>query len=78
LAPLRQLLGEQGRLSTALVDDTPGAPSVKSYATWFGSMSAAYQLVGYKGYAPREKPDRPYRSRGAVTSKLPAHEARPA
>jgi DNA invertase Pin-like site-specific DNA recombinase len=46
LEGLRSLLVEKGRLSLALVDGSD-LPSPSTYADRFGSMSQAYELVGY-------------------------------
>lgn len=47
LAKLRALLGERGRISGILIDETEGFPSSTAYRHRFGSLVAAYRLIGY-------------------------------
>jgi DNA invertase Pin-like site-specific DNA recombinase len=47
LERLRILLVKRGRLTAALLDDTPGAPSSSVYVNRFGSIRNAFRLIGY-------------------------------
>lgn len=47
LAALAGLYCEKGRLSAQLVDTSDGVPSSSTYKAVFGSLDAAYTLVGY-------------------------------
>ena len=46
---LRKILSEHGRLSVPLIDACPDAPTGRSYFDRFGTLSAAYRLIGYVG-----------------------------
>jgi DNA invertase Pin-like site-specific DNA recombinase len=48
LGKLRALLAERGRLTTAMVDGTPGMPHSGTFRAYFGSLGRAYELVGYR------------------------------
>jgi DNA invertase Pin-like site-specific DNA recombinase len=52
LARLRALLEERGALTEQIIRDAPGTPGSQVYRRAFGSMTRAYELVGY---APTEK-----------------------
>lgn len=45
---LRKLLDRTGSLSGLIIDEAPGCPSSSAYQSRFGSLSNAYQLVGYE------------------------------
>ncbi|WP_161497197.1 recombinase family protein [Bradyrhizobium nitroreducens] len=47
LKRLRVLLHRRGRLSRDIINETEGIPSSVSYLTRFGSLMAAYRLIGY-------------------------------
>src|ERR1700733_11996791 len=47
LARLRQTLIKEGRLSPAIITKTVGLPSCHVYMDHFGSLRAAYKLIGY-------------------------------
>jgi len=47
LSVLRAVLADHGRLSIKIISDDPRAHSPSAYARRFGSMEAAYRLVGY-------------------------------
>lgn len=51
---LRSLLAEVGVLSSLIIDEREAMPSSSVFATRFGSLLRAYELVGYR-------PDRDYR-----------------
>ncbi|RUW82524.1 recombinase family protein, partial [Mesorhizobium sp. M8A.F.Ca.ET.023.01.1.1] len=57
LADLTKLWKERGRLSSPIIDAAPGCHSASIYAHRFGSMNAAYQLIGYDGSANYRKLD---------------------
>ena len=46
---LKAILAKEGRLSSVLIESTPGAPSLNTYRTRFGSITRAYELIGYVG-----------------------------
>jgi hypothetical protein len=48
---LRKLRRRRGRLSARLIEETKGLPSVTTFRARFGSLSRAYQLIGY---APKQ------------------------
>jgi DNA invertase Pin-like site-specific DNA recombinase len=58
LAPLRRLFRKHGRLSVRLINEAAGVPSAGSYHRWFGNLTRAYELVGYKGDRRRPTPRR--------------------
>jgi DNA invertase Pin-like site-specific DNA recombinase len=58
LAPLRRLLRTHGRLSVKLINGAMGVPSAGTYHRWFGSLTRAYELVGYRGDRRRPTPVR--------------------
>lgn len=47
LRRLRLLLHRKGRLSSSLIDDAPGMPSVSALVMHFGSLRAAFGRIGY-------------------------------
>lgn len=47
LEALRRLLKEHGYLSSNLIEESKSVPACSSYYRRFGSLSAAYQLIGY-------------------------------
>lgn len=47
LASLRVLLASKGRLSLALIKNSPDLPSPSTYRHRFGSLRRAYELIGY-------------------------------
>jgi DNA invertase Pin-like site-specific DNA recombinase len=47
LRRLRLLLHRKGRLSTSLIDETPGMPSASALVMHFGSVRAAFERIGY-------------------------------
>jgi DNA invertase Pin-like site-specific DNA recombinase len=57
LADLTKLLKERGKLSSPIIDAAPGCRSANIYMHRFGSMRAAYQLIGYDGSANFRKLD---------------------
>lgn len=48
LGRLGALLAERGRLTSAIVDGTPGMPHSGTFRAYFGSLARAYELVGYR------------------------------
>jgi len=48
LSHLKALHAEWGRLTGLIIDQAPGGPSASVYASRFGSLSRAYELVGYR------------------------------
>jgi DNA invertase Pin-like site-specific DNA recombinase len=48
LAKLRRLLKRRGNLTEKIIDGTSGMPSSTTYRNRFGSLPAAYRLVGFK------------------------------
>ncbi|MGX5804931.1 recombinase family protein [Bradyrhizobium sp. Arg314] len=57
LADLTKLLKERGKLSSPIIDAAPGCHSASIYGHRFGSMKAAYQLIGYDASANFRKLD---------------------
>lgn len=57
LADLTKLLKERGKLSSPIIDAAPFCHSASIYAHRFGSMRAAYQLIGYDASANYRKLD---------------------
>ena len=47
LEHLKRLYAETGRLSGSIINQNPGSPGTTVYAQRFGSLSKAYQLVGF-------------------------------
>jgi DNA invertase Pin-like site-specific DNA recombinase len=47
LLRLRTTLHQKGKLSWAIIDNTPGLPSAGTYAEHFGSLRKVYALLGY-------------------------------
>lgn len=45
---LRVTLSRKGKLTTSVINNTPGMPSASSYFKHFGSLREAYSLIGYK------------------------------
>lgn len=50
LDALRAILAKNGRITIDLIEHTPNTPSAKTYSTRFGSVSRAYELIGYSGF----------------------------
>jgi DNA invertase Pin-like site-specific DNA recombinase len=50
LDALRAILAKKGRITIHLIEDSPKTPSAHSYITRFGSVSHAYELIGYSGF----------------------------
>jgi DNA invertase Pin-like site-specific DNA recombinase len=48
LAELRKVLDRNGKLTTELIDTTPGVPGTDFYRARFGSLPRAYSLVGFR------------------------------
>jgi DNA invertase Pin-like site-specific DNA recombinase len=48
LLRLRKVLIKKGRLSAAIIDDTPGLPSSTTYFSHFGTLRNLYRLLGYR------------------------------
>jgi hypothetical protein len=48
LDALRALWRERGRLSQSIIDESRTVPSCNLYAARFGSLSRAYELIGYR------------------------------
>ncbi|WP_308462341.1 recombinase family protein [Mesorhizobium sp. INR15] len=57
LADLTRLLKERGKLSSPIIDAAPGCHSANIYWHRFGSMKAAYKLIGYDASANFRKLD---------------------
>ncbi|WP_280952546.1 recombinase family protein [Mesorhizobium sp. WSM3859] len=57
LADLKKLLKQRGRLSSPIIDAAPFCHSASIYVHRFGSMKAAYQLIGYDASANYRKLD---------------------
>lgn len=53
LERLRALLAKERRLSSAIIKAAEGLPCPATYANRFGSLSAAYELIGYDHVAAR-------------------------
>jgi len=47
LDKLRVVLGQQGRISGIIIDESEGVPSSSAYRSRFGSLVSAYRLIGY-------------------------------
>jgi len=67
---LRCLLQKHGRLTSKVISRAPGVPSASSYHRWFGSLIAAYQLIGYTRYRPHKPRKSPARRLAWVTARL--------
>jgi hypothetical protein len=52
LARLRITLAKKGRLTSSIINNTPGLPSASSYIKHFGSLRKAFDLIGYR--SPRD------------------------
>jgi len=50
LDALRAIRARNGKITTDLIKNSPKAPSAQTYNTRFGSLSNAYQLIGYSGF----------------------------
>jgi DNA invertase Pin-like site-specific DNA recombinase len=50
LEALRAVLAENGRLTLQIIKNAPGVPSPGTYGARFGSLSRAYELIGYSGF----------------------------
>ena len=48
LKPIRRLLRKHGFLTPRLINNTPGVPTVPTYARWFGGLREVYKRVGYE------------------------------
>lgn len=48
LEPIKRLLRKNGFLCVRLIKDSPGVPSVSSYARRFGGLREVYRRVGYE------------------------------
>ena len=57
LVRLRKVLMKKGRLSTAIIDKTPGLPSCPTYLRHFGTLRNLYRLIGYRDNRYWEKVD---------------------
>jgi DNA invertase Pin-like site-specific DNA recombinase len=68
LAGLRQLLGDRGALSQRALNESPDLPSVAPYVRRFGSLSEAFEKVGYIG--SRLAPTRMKRRTRAIRARL--------
>ena len=49
LRRLRLTLARKGKLTTHIIKNAPGLPSVACYIKHFGSLRQAYALIGYQG-----------------------------
>ena len=47
LIQLRITLAKKGKLTSKIIDNTPGLPSAASYVTHFDSLRKAFRLIGY-------------------------------
>jgi len=70
LEALRRIFRKHGTLSIALIEKAPNAPSVHSYAHWFGSLRNAYRLVGFNKYGLLCKDGRQRRSSIKMTLRM--------
>jgi hypothetical protein len=52
LSALAHILKERGKLSEAIIVETPGVPCATAYHSRFGSLRAAYVAVGYQCRKP--------------------------
>jgi DNA invertase Pin-like site-specific DNA recombinase len=52
LVRLRITLAKKGRLTSSIINNTPGLPSASSYIKHFGSLRKAFDLIGYR--SPRD------------------------
>ena len=55
---LRKILTEHGKITANLIREIPKAPRVKTYIKYFGTLKAAYTIVGFgreKTATPRKK-----------------------
>jgi len=48
LARLRRLLARRGRVSEEVINRSKGLPNSDAYRRRFGSLSRAYELIGYR------------------------------
>lgn len=48
LEELRRLLAKRGKLSMSLIEASPGTRSPNTYIRRFGSLTAAYERIGYQ------------------------------
>lgn len=77
---LRELLARYGRVSRCLIDAEPGLRSSGAYIGAFGSLRAAYALIGYASPARGPPVPEPYRRRALELLEARARsapEARP-
>jgi DNA invertase Pin-like site-specific DNA recombinase len=58
LEALRGVLATEGRLTTGLIERAPGVPSASTIRTRIGSISRAYELVGYSRNGGYSRPGR--------------------
>ena len=49
LSGLQRLLEERGKLSEGLLNESPSLPSIQPYVRRFGSLSEAFEKIGYVG-----------------------------
>ena len=63
LQKLKEIWRDQGYVTRKLISRTKGAPSPNVYCTHFGSLSRAYQLIGYKTDPTRVRPPRTVQGR---------------
>ena len=70
LEALRRLLKERGYLSYDLLEESRGVPSARSYLRRFGSLLAAYRLIGYMPDPKRLRPLRRPEGRSASNQAL--------
>lgn len=52
LVRLRITLAKKGRLTSSIINNTPGLPSASCYIKHFGSLRKAFDLIGYR--SPRD------------------------
>jgi DNA invertase Pin-like site-specific DNA recombinase len=50
LDALRKILAKHGRITIDLIKATPRTPSAQTYNARFGTLSRAYDLIGYTGF----------------------------
>jgi hypothetical protein len=67
LEKLAGLFSERGYLTARLIDETPGVPNSGTYRDYFGSLSRAYELVGYDATLHQRQRFRPARARPRMT-----------
>jgi DNA invertase Pin-like site-specific DNA recombinase len=67
LEKLAALFSERGYLTARLIDETRGVPNSGTYRDYFGSLSRAYELVGYDANRHQRQRFRPARARPRMT-----------